>query len=156
MTRRDYLNDPTAPHANSVAVACSTFVQDADGRVLMIRRTDSGRYTIPGGQLEPGESLSSAAVRETKEETGIDTEISGLVGIYSNPKHVIEYSDGEVRQEFSICFRGNPVGGEIKVSDESEEVGWVRIEQLAELDIHDSIRLRIKHALDGRDSPFYT
>src|SRR6202035_4771581 len=105
MTRRDYLNDPNAPKANSIAVAVNAFVQNEEGRILMIHRTDNDLYSIPGGQLEPGETLTQAAVREVNEETGIDVEVTGLIGIFSNPRHVIAYSDGEVRQEFSVCFR---------------------------------------------------
>ena len=78
MTRVDYLNDPNAPKANNIAVAVSAFVQDEQGHVLMIRRTDNHFYAIPGGQLEPGETLTQAAVREVKEETGIDIEVTGL------------------------------------------------------------------------------
>ena len=69
----------------------------------MIRRTDNDNWAVPGGAIDLGESVAQAAVRETKEETGIDCEITGLVGIYSDPKHIILYtSNGEVRQEFSI------------------------------------------------------
>lgn len=57
--------------------------------------------------MEPGESVREAARREVKEETGINCEITGLVGIYSNPKYVAAYDDGEVRQEFSICLAGH-------------------------------------------------
>ncbi|GAA4413806.1 hypothetical protein GCM10023148_08670 [Actinokineospora soli] len=56
MARRDYLNDPSAPLANSIVIACSVFVQDNDGSILMIRRTDSGLYAIPGGKHEIGEN----------------------------------------------------------------------------------------------------
>jgi 8-oxo-dGTP pyrophosphatase MutT (NUDIX family) len=59
------------------------------------------------GQLELGESHIHAAVRELREETGITIEVTGLIGIYSSPAHVITYDD-EVRQEFSICFRARP------------------------------------------------
>ncbi len=106
MTRVDYLNDPSAPKANSIAVAVSAFIQDNHGRLLMIRRSDNNLYSIPGGQLEPGETLTQAVVREVKEETGIDVEVTGLIGLYSNPHHVIAYDDGEVRQEFSTGSTG--------------------------------------------------
>jgi 8-oxo-dGTP pyrophosphatase MutT (NUDIX family) len=52
-----------------------------------------------------------AARREVREETGIEVEITGLSGIYSDPRHVIAYDNGEVRQEFSLCFHAKPVGG---------------------------------------------
>jgi ADP-ribose pyrophosphatase YjhB (NUDIX family) len=121
MTRVDYLNDPNAPKANSIVVAVSAFIQDDEGHILMIRRTDNDLYSIPGGQVEPGETLTQAAVREVKEETGIDIEVTDLIGLYSNPNHVIAYDD-EVRQEFSVFFCANPVGGQAKTSGESSEL----------------------------------
>ena len=100
MTRTDYLDDPAAPKANSIVPAVSAIVPDAQGALLLIRRTDNGYWSIPGGGVEPGESVSQAAAREVREETGIDCEVVGLVGIYSNPGHVAAYDNGEVRQEF--------------------------------------------------------
>ena len=63
--------------------------------------------------------MVEAARREVREETGVDVEITGLSGIYSDPRHVIAYDDGEVRQEFSLCFHATPVGGELRSSSES-------------------------------------
>jgi 8-oxo-dGTP pyrophosphatase MutT (NUDIX family) len=156
MTRVDYYNDPNAPKANSVAVAVSAFIQDDEGRILMIRRTDNDLYSIPGGQLELGETLAQAAVREVQEETGITCEVSGVIGLYSNPNHVVAYDDGEVRQEFSICFRASPLAGILRGSDESREVQWVSPEWIDELPIHDSIMLRIRHALSDDREVFFT
>ena len=156
MARVDYLNDPNAPKANSIAIAVSAFIQDEHGKILMIRRTDNDYYSIPGGQLELGETLAQAAVREVREETGIDAEVTGVIGLYSNPNHVIAYGDGEVRQEFSICFRAKALGGQRRTSSESKEVHWVAPGDLDALNIHPSIRLRLQHALSERTEPFYT
>ncbi|MGW4131966.1 NUDIX hydrolase [Amycolatopsis japonica] len=156
MARVDYYNDPNAPKANSIAVAVSAFIQDDEGRILMIRRTDNDLYSIPGGQLELGETLAQAAVREVREETGIECEVAGVIGLYSNPNHVIAYDDGEVRQEFSICFHACRTGGAPRKSDESKEVAWVAVDELNSLVIHESIRLRINHALSRQSSPYFT
>ncbi len=156
MSRIDHYREANAPTANSIVVAVTAFILDDDGRLLMIRRTDNDLYAIPGGAQEIGETVSAAAVRETQEETGIDIEVTGLIGIYSDPEHVIEFTDGEVRQEFSICFRAKPTGGELRTSSESKEVHWVEPTQLAELTIHPSIRLRIQHGFDNRPEPYYT
>ncbi|HEV3359870.1 MAG TPA: NUDIX domain-containing protein [Pseudonocardiaceae bacterium] len=155
MTRIDYYRDSSAPRANSIVVAATAFVLDERARVLMIRRTDSGRYAIPGGAQEIGESIGATVVREVAEETGIDVEPTGIIGVYSDPEHVIAFSDGEVRQEFSICFRARYLGGTPRTSDESSEVVWVAREDLAGLDIHDSIRLRIEHGYAERE-PYWT
>jgi 8-oxo-dGTP pyrophosphatase MutT (NUDIX family) len=100
--------------------------------------------------------MTEAVIRETIEETGITVQVTGLIGIYSNPHHVMAYDDGEVRQEFSICFRARPISGEPRTSNESSEVRWVDPAQLDDLDIHPSIRLRIDHGLQERAEPFYT
>ncbi|MET9260832.1 NUDIX domain-containing protein [Amycolatopsis sp. NPDC004079] len=155
MARVDYYNDPNAPKANSIAVAVSAFIQDDKGRILMIRRTDNDLYAIPGGQLELGETLAHAAVREVREETGIQCEVTAVIGLYSNPDHVIAYSDGEIRQEFSICFRANPTGGKLRTSSESKEALWTRVDLLDTLHIHPSTRLRITHGITS-ESVFFT
>ena len=155
MTRVDHFNEPDAPEANSIVIAVSAFVQDDSDRILMIRRTDNDLYALPGGRHELGETMTETAVRETREETGFTIEVDGLVGIYSNPHHVMSYDDGEVRQEFSICFRGHVVGGQARTSSESSEVVWVEPADLEAKQVHPSIRLRIEHALTGK-TPFYT
>jgi 8-oxo-dGTP pyrophosphatase MutT (NUDIX family) len=95
-------------------------------------------------------------VRETKEETGLDVEPTAILGIYSDPGHVIAYADGEVRQEFSICFRAHVIGGEASVADrESKEVRFVPMSELKDLPMHRSTRLRIEHAQDHRRTPYF-
>lgn len=155
MSRTDYLNDPAAPDANSISIAVSAFVLDEAGELLMIRRTDNDLYALPGGKLELGETLSEAVIREVHEETGMTIRVTELIGAYSNPNHVIAYDDGEVRQEFSICFRGEPVSGELQTSSESKEVHWVSEQRLTGLQIHPSIRLRIQHGFEHRRQAFY-
>ncbi|MFQ6229949.1 NUDIX hydrolase [Nocardia sp. NPDC002869] len=156
MSRTDYFHDPAAPAPNSIKVAVSALVQDDQGRILLIRRSDNGKYSVPGGGLEAGETVAQAVVREVREETGIEVDVTELVGVFSNPEHVIAYDDGEVRQEFSICFRAQPIGGKLQTSEESLEVEWVRPAELSERDIHPSILLRIRKGLEDSDSPYFT
>lgn len=154
MARIDYLNDPDAPKANNIVPAVSAIVTDEQGAILLILRTDNRYWAIPGGGVKPGESVRDAAAREVKEETGIDCEVTGLVGIYSDPNHVAAYDDGEVRQEFSICFTTRMLGGTVKTSNESSEVRFVSPEAIKELKIHPSIRLRIEHYLERANEPY--
>lgn len=156
MARRDYLNDPQAPKPNSIVIAASAFVCDDDDRLLMIKRTDSGLHALPGGRHELGETMTETAIRETLEETGLSVEVTGLIGIYSNPHHVVAFTDGEVRQEFSICFRARALAGQPRGSDESREVRWVPRDEIPRLEIHPSIRLRIEHGFERRAEPYYT
>jgi hypothetical protein len=88
------------------------------------------------------------------EETGINCEVTGLVGIYSDPGHVAAYDDGEVRQEFSICLTARILDGSPRTSSESSEVRFVPPADLASYDIHPSIQMRIGHYLEGRDTPY--
>lgn len=154
VARTEYLNDPSAPKANSIVVAVTVFVVDDRDRVLLIRRTDNGLWAVPGGAQDFGEYIAETAVRETLEESGITVEVTGIVGIYTNPHHVVAYTDGEVRQQFSICFRARYVSGEPTPSSESSEVRWVGRDELDALPIHPSMRLRIDHGYERRAEPY--
>ncbi len=150
----DYHDDPNAPKPNSMVPAVSVVVVNGAGEILMIRRSDNGNWALPGGAVDLGESVAQAAVRETREETGIDCEVTGLVGIYSDPKHIIFYtSNGEARQEFSIVLTAQPLGGEPTPSDESKEVRWLPPSELASYTIDRSMRRRITDYLRRDPSP---
>ncbi|MDH6127583.1 NUDIX domain-containing protein [Kitasatospora sp. GP82] len=150
MARRDYEDDPNAPKPNSLVPAASVVVVDDAGRILLQRRTDNGMWALPGGKMELGESLAGCGIRETLEETGIDVEITGIVGTYTNPGHVFTYDDGEVRQEFSICLLARPTGGTLRVSDESHEVAWFEADRVDDLPMVSSIRKRINDWRSGQ------
>ncbi|MGW4371743.1 NUDIX domain-containing protein [Nocardia takedensis] len=153
-SRRDYYQDPDAPQPNSLKPGASTLVTDENGSVLMQRRGDSGNWSLPGGIMEVGETLEGCAIRETREETGFDIEITGLLGIYTDPAHVIAYADGEVRQEFAVVYYGRVISGEITVSDESTEVAFIRLEDLETLPVHDTVRMRLRHHTESRTQPY--
>jgi ADP-ribose pyrophosphatase YjhB (NUDIX family) len=152
--KTDYVNDPNAPQANSLVVAVTAVVRDEAGHLLLIKRSDTGMWALPGGAQDLGESTAQAVIREVEEETGVRTEVTGISGIYSDPGHVIAYDDGEVRQEFSICFYARPVGGEPRTSSESTSAEWVSPHQIPNLSIHPSMRLRIEHGLAQRGTPY--
>jgi 8-oxo-dGTP pyrophosphatase MutT (NUDIX family) len=154
--RIDYHDDPSAPKANSMVPAVNVVVVNDAGDVLLIRRSDNGNWAVPGGAIDLGESMVQAAARETREETGIDCEITGLVGIYTDPKHLILYtSNGEVRQEFSILLTAVATGGQPTPSSESSDVRWVPREDLAGYQMDRSMRLRLGHYLAGRSGSPY-
>ncbi|GAA1616670.1 NUDIX hydrolase [Actinoplanes couchii] len=146
--RIDYFNDPEAPTATSLVPSANALVVNDDGEILLIRRSDNGNWALPGGAMDLGESLPQTAVRETAEETGIDVEITGLVGIFTDPRHVILYTgNDEVRQEFSIVFTARPVGGEPTPSEETTEVRWASEGECRSLPMDPSMRRRIEHFL---------
>lgn len=72
--------------------------------------------------MKLGESIEQCIIREVKKETGLDVEVMKCIGIYTDPHHLIQYSDGEVRQQFSILFEYRIIGGEIAISSESTQV----------------------------------
>lgn len=155
MARRDFYNDPAAPKPNSLVPATTVVVPDEDRRVLLIRRSDNGMWALPGGTMDLGESLPETAVREVKEETGLDIEIVGIVGTFTDPRHVIAYDDGEVRQQFAICFEACKLGGSLLADgSEAKDARFFSAEELDGLSIHPSMLLRVNHYLEGRPTPY--
>ena len=155
MARIDYFNDPDAPAANSIVPSVTAVIRNDLGELLLVHKTDNDLWALPGGGGDPGESVTMAVVREVKEETGVDVVVDDLVGVYTNTRHVMAYDDGEVRQQFSLCFRAHPTGGQLGTSSETKEVAFVPPDRLDELDIHPSMRLRIDHGLSrGVGQPY--
>ena len=116
-------------------------------RVLLIHKTDNDLWALPGGGRTSASPSPTTVVREIKEETGIDVEVTGLVGIYTNPRHVMAYDDGEVRQQFSICFRRGCSAASCARAARPGKSRWSTRRDLDELNIHPSMRLRIDHCL---------
>jgi ADP-ribose pyrophosphatase YjhB (NUDIX family) len=154
MARIDYYNDPAAPPANTVVPSTTAVVTDEHGRIVLVHRRDNDLWALPGGGMDLGESIVQGAVREVKEETGLDVEVTGLIGVYTNPHHVMAYDDGEVRQQFSLCFTTRLLGGELRFDSESTDITWIEPDQLDALPMHPSMRLRIDHYLEHRSTPY--
>jgi ADP-ribose pyrophosphatase YjhB (NUDIX family) len=151
MPRVDYYNDPQAPAPNSLVPSVSAAVRDDDGRLLMVHHEEIELWSLPGGGINPGETVADAVVRAVGAEAGQHVEVTGMVGIYTNPHHVVAYDDGEVRQEFSVCFHGRPRAGDAR--PDGPNTRWVDIEQLDDLPVHPAVRTRINDALGDRPRP---
>lgn len=143
MGRVDYYHEPGAPAANSLVVGGSAIVDDGAGRILLERRSDNGWWGLPGGAMDIGESFADCVIREVREETGLRVVIDRIVGIYSDPGHVMRYDDGEIRQQFSICCACTMVDGTITVSAESTAVAFFARDELDRLGLHEAIRMRL-------------
>ena len=153
MSRREYYDDPSAPAPNAIVAAASAVVVNDEHKILLQRRKDNDLWSLPGGTMEIGESIAQTVLREVREESGMQVELVRLVGIYTDPRHVIAYSNGEVRQQFSICFACRVIGGELRRGDESTEVGFFAPDELKGLPIQSSIQIRLQHFLENRSQP---
>jgi 8-oxo-dGTP pyrophosphatase MutT (NUDIX family) len=145
------ISSPSAPAANSLAPTAFAVVCDDDGRILLVRRVDTGNWELPGGRVELGESATVAVKREVAEESGVTIKITGLVGVYTDPGHVmVSPKTDEVRQQFAVCFHAVPVGGHHRPDhDETCDPGWIDPGHVREIRVHPSTRERIADALDG-------
>jgi ADP-ribose pyrophosphatase YjhB (NUDIX family) len=123
--------------------------------LLLQRRSDNGLWGLPGGAVEPGESVSEALVREVKEETGLDVTPLRLIGVYSAPANgqVVTYPDGNVIHYVSSSFECRVVAGALVCSHESLELGWFDPERLP-ADLVPMHRVRIADALARRAEAF--
>jgi len=148
MGRVEYWHDPHAPEPNSLVPACGVLAVDDQGRILLQRRRDTGQWALPMGKMELGETPTECAIRETQEETGVTVEPIGILGIYSDPHHVIAYTDGEIRQEYEVMLIARPVAGTPAVNDEASDVRWLAPDDLATLDIHGTQRRQINNYLN--------
>lgn len=124
----------------------SAVVLDEEGRVLLGRRADTGRWSVISGILDPGEEPADAAVRECWEETGVEVVPERLTSVTVSP--MLEYPNGDRSQYVELTFLCRAVGGEARVNDdESLEVGWFAPDALPALG--ESATRRLKHALSG-------
>ncbi|ALS28672.1 NUDIX domain-containing protein [Paenibacillus cisolokensis] len=129
-------------HPPKHIVSAAAIVLNEENKILLLRGPRRG-WEMPGGQVEEGESLCSAVIRETKEETGIDIEIIRFCGIFQNVRD-------------SICntlFLGRPVGGQFRTSDESLEIGYFTIEEALNMVTWKNFRERIEYCIT-RQEPF--
>lgn len=105
--------------ARLLVPGASACIRDGEGQVLLQRRSDNGLWSFPGGSIEPGENAEQAAIREVREEVGLEVQPTGLIGIYTMPDFTITYPNGDQVQYFTAFFHCRVTGG--KLLSESEE-----------------------------------
>ena len=123
--------------------------------VLLQRRDDNGKWGLPGGGVEPGESVTVAIVREVREETGLEVRPVRLIGVYSDPVHhqVVTYPDGNVIHYVSSVFECTITGGALACGEESLELGFFPPDALPD-DTLPISRVRIVDAVTGQVGAF--
>ena len=135
------------------SAACG-IVFDGEGRLLLHRRADNGRWALSGGAIEVGETAAEAVVREVFEETGYRVKGVRIVGVYSDPVHTtMRYPNGDVSSYVAIGFECSVVGGEAALSDETAEVGWFLPGELPE-GFHPGHVPRVEDALARESAAF--
>ena len=133
----------------------SAIIFDSTGdKVLLTRRSDNGQWCLPGGAMDPGESIAECCAREVLEETGLVVSVGRLVGVYSTPNRIIEYADGNRHQGLTLSFEAERIGGELCLTDETTEVGYFSQEQMESMDVMEPIYERVADAFAGQEAAF--
>ena len=140
--------------AGKLGVGCSAMVLDAEGRMLLVRRADNGRFAVPGGYMEAGESVSEACAREVKEETGLDVEVKELIAIYSSPDRLLIYEDGNQWQLVILHFYVERFGGFLQMSEETTEAQFFTRDEALALDLGEWDRQRVLDGFNFMGEPF--
>ena len=136
-------------------VGCSaTIFHDDKQRVLLTRRSDNGVWCLPGGGMDPGESAEETCAREVLEETGLVVEIVRLIGVYSNPHRIIEYADGNRFQGVTMSFEAKPIGGELRLTDETTAFGYFTMDEMKLMDLIGANVQRVADAFARQEAAF--
>ena len=150
--RRPYFHDPDAPPATVVVPSVFCAVRNAAGQLLLVRRCDSGTWELPGGQVDVGETAEQTAVRETLEEAGVSVVVTGLVGLFTDPAHVVRSRSGTVCQQFVVVLHARPEAGTPHGdAHETSEAAWFEVADLPRLAIEFPIAGWIARAVSGDD-----
>lgn len=152
IARLEFDHDLSAPRATVVVPLVYAVVRDRDGRVLLVRRTDTGDWELPGGRFDVGESAVDAVVREVLEESGLVIDVSGIAGLYSDPTHVVRQSGtGEIRQPFASCFHATARTGVPRPDHrETSDARWWALPDIDGLPVQPAVRRRLGDALTAQ------
>ena len=129
---RYFAKNPTRVRLTVSAVARR---EGGNGEILLIQRADNAHWGLPGGHVEPGESVAQATAREVLEETGCEIEVGRLIGVYSDPeRQTVESSGGERSQFINLCFEAEVIGeiGSPTTPDETLNTGFFAQDALPE------------------------
>ncbi|MCS6774655.1 MAG: NUDIX domain-containing protein [Anaerolineae bacterium] len=122
----DWTGQPVLEPLRTIRPGASAVVFDGEGRLLLHQRADNQHWALPGGGMDPGETIAQTCLREVREETGLEVAIVRLIGIYSDPAQyaIARYPTGELHQILNVCFECRVIGGSLRLSAESIQVGF--------------------------------
>ena len=140
---------PRIGKEGKIKLGCSAALFDDQGRIFLTKRSDNGQWCLPGGGVEPGESLEEACLREVWEETGLTVRVKRLVGVYSHPDMLVVYPDGKKVQIVAVHFEVEAVSGEAGLSDETTDFGYFTREELEDLQFLGRHKERILDTLEN-------
>jgi 8-oxo-dGTP pyrophosphatase MutT (NUDIX family) len=147
------LYGPRLGKEGKLHVGCSALIFDsAREKVLLTQRADNGRWCLPGGQLEAGESVAEACEREAWEETGLKVRVKRLIGVYSNPDQLVVYPDGNKAFFVVMSFEAEIIGGELGLSNETTAYGYYSLAEMETMPMHGQHKDRVIDALLEADT----
>ena len=131
------------------SVAC--LIRDDNGSVLLVRHVE-GRWTLPAGAMDAGESPAEAARRETREEASIDVELLRLAGVYGGyPVFRMVYPNGDEAAWVTVLFEARIVAGDaMPGDDETAEVRWVTFNDALAMEVSPATRHMLESVRVGR------
>ena len=116
---------PRLGKEGQLRIGCSATIFDkAREKVLLTQRADNGRWCLPGGAMEAGESAAEACAREVWEETGLEVRVKRLIGVYSNPDQLVMYPNGDKIFMVVLSFEAEIIAGELGLSHETTAFGY--------------------------------
>jgi ADP-ribose pyrophosphatase YjhB (NUDIX family) len=121
---------------------------------LIMKRTRGPYWCVPGGRMDIGESAGDCCIRETLEETGLETCVKGLIGLYTDPASICSYPDGNVHQSYIALFECEVTGGALTESDETAHFHWLGREELDEFKLLPDNVLCCKDAWAGQERAY--
>ncbi|MHB8779046.1 MAG: NUDIX domain-containing protein [Anaerolineales bacterium] len=144
---------PRLGRQGQLRVGCSAIIfDDMREKVLLTQRTDNGRWCLPGGGMEAGESAAEACEREVWEETGLKVGLKRLIGVYSNPNQLVVYPDGSKVFMVVLSFEAQIIAGKPRLSNETTAFGYFSLKEMEDMPMHGEHKSRVEDAMLGGDA----